>query len=50
MKSGNYENFWDGSNDKGEETGSGIYFSKLFLGSGKTFTKKIVFVKDNNSL
>jgi hypothetical protein len=50
MQSGKYEIFWDGRDDRGEETGSGIYFSKLFLGDGKTFTKKIVFVKDSNSL
>ncbi|MCH7761492.1 T9SS type A sorting domain-containing protein [candidate division TA06 bacterium] len=43
---GQYEIFWDGRNDEGSRIGSGVYFTRLTLGFGKSFTEKITLLKN----
>ena len=41
---GSYQVIWDGSNEKGEEVASGIYFCRLKVGDNSQ-TKKMVLIK-----
>jgi flagellar hook assembly protein FlgD len=36
---------WDGTNDKGEKVGSGVYFYKMKTTSGFTDNKKMTLLK-----
>jgi hypothetical protein len=42
---GPYEAVWDGRSDRGGPAPSGVYFARLTVGQGESFTRKLVLLK-----